>query len=237
MRAKALRARFVWTRAVQARTATGFTLIELLVGLSILALLSVMSWRGLDGILRSQAQLRERGQALASLQTALAQWTLDLDQAAESPYLNALAWDGRQLRIVRRAVGEEALVVVAWGLRPGGVNTGLSAGAPPATATPVWRRWQSPPVRDRTALLKAWAEAAQGLDDVNTAVTLVAAEAWALHMHQGAGWARPPLVGPGTPLLEPATAVRLRLQLPAHSGLQGELQLDWANPRQNRGRP
>ena len=229
---------------MRAKAAAGFTLIELLVGLSILALLSVMSWRGLDGMLRSQERLRERGQSLASLQTALAQWTLDLDQAAESPYLNALAWDGLQLRIVRRAMGDDALVVVAWGLRPAGLNddihagvsTGRNAGSTQAPGTLVWQRWQSVPVRDRAALLKAWGEAAKGLDDANTAVTLVNAEAWALQMHLGADWARPPLVGPSTPLLEPATAVRLRLQLPASSELEGALQLDWANPRQNRGR-
>ena len=225
---------------MRANTAAGLTLIELLVGLSMLALLSVMSWRGLDGMLRSQERLRERGQALASLQTALAQWTLDLDQSAESPYLNALAWDGLQLRIVRRTADDEALVVVAWGLRPAGlndgVNVGFNAGSTQATGTLVWRRWQSVPVRDRAALLKAWGEAAKGLDDANTAVTLVTAEAWTLQMHQGADWARPPLVGPSTPLLEPATAVRLRLQLPAGSGLEGALQLDWTNPRQNRGR-
>jgi general secretion pathway protein J len=224
---------------MRAKAAAGLTLIELLVGLSILALLSVMSWRGLDGMLRSQERPRERGQALASLQTALAQWTLDLDQAAESPYLNALAWDGLQLRIVRRSAGDDALVVVAWGLRPAGLNDGINsinAGSTQATGTQVWRRWQSVPVRDRAALLKAWGAAVQGLDDANTAVTLVNAETWALQMHQGADWARPPLVGPDTPLLEPATAVRLSLQLPASSGLQGALQLDWANPRQNRGR-
>ena len=225
---------------MRANTAAGLTLIELLVGLSMFALLSVMSWRGLDGMLRSQERLRERGQALASLQTALAQWTLDLDRAAESPYLNALAWDGLQLRIVRRAADDEALVVVAWGLRPAGlndgVNVGFNAGSTQATGTLVWRRWQSVPVRDRAALLKAWGEAVQGLDDANAAVTLVSAETWALQMHQGADWARPPLVDPGSPLLEPAIAVRLRLQLHASSGLQGALQLDWANPRQNRGR-
>ena len=31
--------------------------------------------------------------------------------------------------------------------------------------------------------------------------------------------------------------VRLRLELPGAAGLAGGLQLDWANPRQNRGRP
>ncbi len=212
-----------------ARAGRGFTLVEMLVGLSILALLSVMSWRGLDSMLRSQERLRERGQILASLQTALAQWMLDLDQAADNPYLPALNWDGRQLRIVRRAMGEDALVVVAWGLRP--VSAAQGAG------TPVWRRWQSAPVRDRAALLKAWGEAAPGLDDASAAVTLVAAQSWTLQMHQGAGWMQPPLMDRETPWPEPATAVRLRLQLPANSVLSGALQLDWANPMQHRGRP
>lgn len=209
--------------------AQGFTLIEVLVGLTLLALVSVMSWRGLDGMLRTQERLRERGQALASLQTGLAQWTLDLDQAAESPYLNALAWDGRQLRIVRRAVSEEALVVVAWGLRPT-----VAAGAPLQ-----WRRWQSAPVRDKAALLQAWGEATQGLDNASTAVTLVPAEGWELLVQQGAGWVPAPLLGKDAQLLEPPTAVRLRLQLPPGlegAGLTGALQLDWANPSQNRGR-
>jgi general secretion pathway protein J len=32
----------------------GFTLIELLVALAAMALLSIMSWRGIDGMLRAQ---------------------------------------------------------------------------------------------------------------------------------------------------------------------------------------
>lgn len=205
--------------------------MEVMVGLLLLALMSLMSWRGLDGLLRSQAQLRERVQTLASLQTALAQWSLDLDQAAQSPYLNAIAWDGQQLRIVRRAVTEEALLVVSWGLRP--------AAAPGDAAQ--WRRWQSAALHDRAALFKAWNEAPARLDDLSAAVTLVPLQGWELLYHQGAGWVPAPALGasPGTEsaLVEPPAGVRLRLQLPAAAGLEGLLQLDWANPSQNRGRP
>ncbi|HYP72303.1 MAG TPA: prepilin-type N-terminal cleavage/methylation domain-containing protein, partial [Variovorax sp.] len=52
--------------------ARGFTLIELLVAISILALLAVVSWRGLDGMARAQAQLRDRADAVLVLQSALA---------------------------------------------------------------------------------------------------------------------------------------------------------------------
>lgn len=208
--------------------ATGLTLIELLVALALMALLAVMGWRGLDLMLHSQSRLHAQGAALASLQAALAQWTLDLEQAVDTPYLNALSWDGRALRIVRRQLTDDALVVVAWGMR-----RTASGGH--------WLRWQSPPVRDRSALLRAWAQAPAALAEAGAgAVVLVPLDDWALLYHQGAGWrpAVPPnLPTPAPPpLVEPPAGVRLQLRLPAEAGLAGALQLDWANPSQNRGR-
>ncbi len=248
-------------------------------GLALLSLLAVMSWRGLDAMLRSQSQLQSRGDALASLQTSLAQWTLDLQHAAETPYLNAIAWDGRQLRIVRRAASEDALLVVAWGLR-----AGPDPAAPPLDAAlpgtvggnaggpQVLRRWQSGPLRDRAALLKAWNEAPAQLDALPASqgtgpgqsartlpdaagaadlpapgagagtVSLLAVQDWSLSFHQGANWGRPAVAGVRVTglepqLVEPPSGVRLRLELPPGAGLVGTLQLDWANPGQNRGRP
>lgn len=205
----------------------------MLVGLALVALLAVMSWRGIDALSRSQAQLQERGASLSSLQAALSQWTLDLEQAVETPYVNAMAWDGRQLRVVRRSLAEDALVVVAWGQRV--EADGLR-----------WRRWQSAPVRDRAALLQAWNEApaqlaGQGSAQV-AAVSLLSIESWELRFHLGAGWVTPPTLSPtlaaGTDpqLQEPPAGVRLRLQLPESAGLPGVLQLDWTHPSQNRGR-
>lgn len=214
-----------------ARRASGLTLIELLVGLALMALLSMMSWRGLDMLLRSQARLQDRGSALAGLQAALAQWILDLEQAVDTPYLNALSWDGRQLRIVRRLLTEDALVVVAWGPRHSDAGT-------------HWWRWQSAPVRDRAALLGAWAQAPTALAEAASdppAALLVPIEGWELLYHQGAGWTQAAplraLGGTPPPLVEPPAGVRLRLQLPTQAGLSGTLQLDWANPSQQRGRP
>ena len=121
----------------------GLTLVELMVALGLLALLSLMSGRGIDAMLRDQARLDERGLWLASLQTALAQWTLDLEHSVETPYLSAIAWDGAQLRLVRRSPVEDGLLVVAWG-------------AARMEGQLRWRRWQSTPQRDRAGLLQAW---------------------------------------------------------------------------------
>ncbi len=38
----------------------GFTLVEVLVAISVMALMALMTWRGLDGMLRSQRELQTR---------------------------------------------------------------------------------------------------------------------------------------------------------------------------------
>ena len=38
----------------------GFTLIELLVAISVMALIAILSWRGLDGMVRAQESTRQR---------------------------------------------------------------------------------------------------------------------------------------------------------------------------------
>jgi len=52
----------------------GFTLVELLVAIAVMALLAIVSWRGLDGMVRAQQITRERADAVLELQTVLAQW-------------------------------------------------------------------------------------------------------------------------------------------------------------------
>ena len=42
------------------RRARGFTLVELLVALFVLSLVAVLSWRGLDGMVRTQSQVQTR---------------------------------------------------------------------------------------------------------------------------------------------------------------------------------
>ena len=65
----------------------GFTLIELLVAISILAVMAVLSWRGLEGMTRAVAQTRERSDQLLTLQAGLDQWTDDLDALMQQPQI------------------------------------------------------------------------------------------------------------------------------------------------------
>lgn len=114
-----------------------------------MALLAVMSWRGLDALLRAARITREHSTALLGLQAGLTQWRIDLDQRVATPYLPALDWDGRVFRLLRSspAGADEAWQVVAWTQR-------LAAGSL------QWTRWQSAPLTQRAELLGAWQQAA-----------------------------------------------------------------------------
>ena len=81
----------------------GFTLVELLVALFAMALLAVLSWQGLDGMSRAQAQTEARADEVLTLQTGLAQWGADLDGVMQLPQFSAIDWNGRVLRITRSA--------------------------------------------------------------------------------------------------------------------------------------
>ena len=63
----------------------GFTLIELLVAITIMALMAVLSWRGLDGMTRAQSQTSQRADEVLTLQAGLAQWKVDLDALTQTP--------------------------------------------------------------------------------------------------------------------------------------------------------
>ena len=80
----------------------GFTLVEVLVALMIMAVLSTMAWQGIDGIVRardiSQAQLDRS----LRLNTVIAQWDQDLAAVQDMATVPALAFDGANLRLVRR---------------------------------------------------------------------------------------------------------------------------------------
>lgn len=62
------------------RRARGFTLIELLVAVALLAVLAILSWRGLDAVLQSRERLVTESNELRSLTIALAQLEEDLLQ-------------------------------------------------------------------------------------------------------------------------------------------------------------
>jgi general secretion pathway protein J len=216
--------------------AKGFTLIELLVAISLMALMTVMSWRGLDGIGHAQTQLQQNSDDVLALQTTLAQWGADLDAMTEQPDTPSLDWDGRALRILRRtsAVPGEGLRVVAWAQRSVGGKG-------------QWLRWQSPPLLTRVALSLAWQKAqlwAQTPSDEDRLreVRTVAVDQWQIYYYRGNAWSNP-LSSSGTPDVSTSVGqgavpgsvgttavpdgVRLVLTLSPGQTISGALTRDW----------
>ena len=73
----------VLRRADEAR-ARGFTLIELLVAISILAIVAVLGWRGLDGIVRARVALTDQMETTRGMQLAFAQMQSDCEHMADA---------------------------------------------------------------------------------------------------------------------------------------------------------
>jgi len=167
------------------RACQGFTLIELLVAIGLMALMTVLSWRGLDGISRAQSHLQQQSDDVLALQATLAQWGADLEAMTEQPDFASLDWDGRALRILRRSSAEpgEGLRVVAWTRRN-------------VAGQGVWLRWQSPPLLTRRDMTLAW-QRAQGWaqtpsdDDLLREVRTVALDQWQIFYYRGNAWSNP----------------------------------------------
>ncbi|MET0266438.1 MAG: prepilin-type N-terminal cleavage/methylation domain-containing protein [Duganella sp.] len=103
----------------------GFTLIELLVAITILAIVAVLGWRGLDGIIRSRTALTAEMAYTRGLQLAFAQMQSDCAQLAGSVQLNRrpyLQAENERLTLVRLVMTENEptrLHVVSYRVRDG----------------------------------------------------------------------------------------------------------------------
>ena len=219
-------------------THRGFTLMELMVAIAVLALLATISWRALDGMLRTQQQVRQQTDQNLTLQTVLAQWSSDWDAllALEQP----IAWDGQLLRLTRshpQLPGQGAMVV-AWALRQEADGT-------------HWLRWQSPPIHSRTQWQQAWDNAALWARSPSSEqraqeTRLLALQNYKLFFHLNGAWAN--ALSSADNALQAQTpgglssaaasipqAVRLQITLSQQPGeggnaLSGELSLIWVNP-------
>ncbi len=60
------------------RAASGFTLVELLIAISLMAVLAVLGWRGLDSVLSSRERIVEASDSLRALSVAFHQLDEDL---------------------------------------------------------------------------------------------------------------------------------------------------------------
>ncbi len=213
----------------------GFTLIELLIAITLMAVLAGLSWRGLDSLMRSRDITQAQADKSAVLQTVLAQWQADLNAVQPVPSIvdAGVLWDGRTLRITRRATAWRAdgtdagLWVVAWTLRGN-----------------QWLRWQSAPLQTRAALEQAWGHAERwgqnpSSDDAAFETNLIPLDAWQLTYFRGNAWTNPLSSAVDTPQSNTTgqdalpDAIRLHIDLPASSGVRGRMTLDWVRPNFN----
>lgn len=214
----------------------GFTLIELLIAISLMALMAALSWRGLDGMTRAQAQMRQHSDDVLALQAGLAQWGTDLDAMTTQPNSASIDWDGRALRILRHGTGDAGagLRVVAWTQRN-------------IEGRGQWLRWQSPPLTTRDELLLAWQKAGlwaqnPGDDERQREVRIAALEQWQIFYFRSDAWSNPLSSAGAAPAGLAGTAasipdgVRLVLTLASGQAISGVVTRDWVRPTLVRGK-
>ena len=155
-------------------THRGFTLAEVLVALALLALLATMAWRGVSSMAEAKQSADARVNETLRLGTVLAQWEQDLLQVQDPRVLpDALAFDGKSLRLVRRQSG--GLQVVVWALNE-----------------TRWQRWASPVTTTAQGLQEAWLASLQLLGNEPGQLTLhESLGGWQIYFYRGTGWSNP----------------------------------------------
>jgi len=138
----------------------GFTLVELLVAISILAIVAVLGWRGLDGIVRARTALTQQMEVTRGMQLAFAQMQSDCEHIAQRDIVDQrpyLLIGADRFTLVREVFTENQpsrLQVVAYRI----VNGTLI-------------RRESQPTRDLVQLDALW-QAVSSDADANPAVAL-----------------------------------------------------------------
>ena len=131
------------------RKAPGFTLVELLIAISILAIIAVLGWRGLDTIIRSRVSLTQQLEETRGMQLTFAQMQSDCSSVAPLAIIGArpqLIADAERLRLVRMVYADDQpsrLQVVVYRLNNG-----------------VLSRRESQPTRDLKQLDALWSSTA-----------------------------------------------------------------------------
>ena len=208
-------------------SARGFTLVEVLVAMMIMAILAIMAWQGVDGIVRARAASEARLEQTLRLNTVIAQWEQDLALLQDTSVAPALTFDGASVRLTRRAEGGVQLVV--WSLRPGADAAQAGAGL---------LRWAGPAVTGSGELQEGWlrSQQFQGVEPGQLR-TLAGVSQWQLYCFRGNAWsncqssgdlASPAPGASAAPRQALPSGVRLVLGFAEGSGMNGSLTRDVA---------
>ena len=203
---------------LRARSATGFTLVEVLVAMMIMSVIAIMSWQGVDGIVRTRTASEQKLEQMLRLNTVLAQWEQDLTSVQDSYQVPALQFDGISARVTRRT--PEGLQMVVWSLRGDKLL-----------------RWAGPRVTETSALKDSWIGTQQLMGTEPAQLrTLSGISQWQLYCFRGNAWsncqssgdvvAQPPASGSPTPREEPPDGIRLVLSFADGSGFSGSVTRD-----------
>lgn len=202
------------------RPARGFTLIELLVAIAILAIVAVLGWRGLDGIVRSRITLTAQLEQSRGMQLAFAQMQSDLEHLAGPDLVNKrknlVAGDDR-LTLLRYVFADNEaarLQVVAYRIRDG-----------------VLTRRESIATRDLTMLDNSWQATLGDTDGASSVVLQNDVSGMALRLWEGMNWraATGDSVSAGLTIGAAIPGVPVSTSMTGPSGLEVALQLRGQN--------
>lgn len=202
-----------------------------------MALLALLSWRGLDGMTRVQGQTQSHTDGVLALQAGLAQWQTDLDALAlqaNVPGVSGLNYDGSALRLTRRYAEDggmgDSIRVVAWSQRAVENKT-------------TWLRWQSEPLKTRAELQSAWQQALTWSKEGNEVdrkreVAVAAIEKWQMLYYVNDAWVNALSSGAvdATGTATVPDGIRLVLTLAQGQALAGNITRDWGRPTLGGGR-
>lgn len=158
---------------------SGFTLVELLVAIAILALVAVLGYRGLDGIVRTRETLTAQMETTRGLQLAFAQMQSDGEHLAGQQELGRamLAADTQRLMMVRTVYAENQparLQVVTYRIENGTLT-----------------RRESLATRDLRELDVMWAAAVSNTDPSTPIVLQTGVNAIAVRIFDTSTWRQP----------------------------------------------
>lgn len=200
----------------------GFTLVEVLIAMSIMAIVALMAWQGVDAIVRSRDTTQGHVDRVLRASTVLAQWEQDLinlQNTEAETNVPALRYDGARAAITRR--GDDGMFVVVWARRDN-----------------AWFRWTSKPARTVQALREAWQQGQQLIGTETTQLrTLGGLSDWQLYYFRDNGWTNPQSTAAatqGTPgqaaqvVQALPTGVRIVLTFDGSDGLTGHITRDIA---------